>query len=143
MLSTLETVLLATFFGITTALFVATIVLAILHHYGWIPCTYINQYNANPTVNYVIPQQPPPARIRSPIHNHGPSEIHELSSICSQRTVEDVASMDESIPENRIDTHPGTPVILLSSTSSSSVSSSESTPYVIRSPPHRSPRSCR
>ncbi len=134
MLSTLETVLLAAFFGVSTALFVATIVLAILHHYRWIPRTYINQYNANPTVNYVVPQQPPLARIHSPICGHRPSEIHELSGIRSQRATEDVASTDESIPENRIDTHPGTPVILLSLTSSSSALSSKSTPYVIRYP---------
>ncbi len=134
MLTKLEIFLLATFFGISTALFATAIVLAILHHTGRIPRTYINQYNTHPTINYVLPQQPPLARIRSPIHHDRLSEIHELSSTRCQQKMEDVASMHESVPENRIDTHPGTPVILLSSTSSSSALSSESTPYVVRSP---------
>ncbi len=131
MFSTLEIVLLSVYLGISCALLGAAIVLVILHCYRENPCVYINQYNTRPTVNYVIPQQPPPARIRSPICSHRSSEIHELSSICSQQAVEDVVSSNESIPETRTNTHPGTPVIILSSTSSSSATSSESTPYVI------------
>ncbi len=84
MLSTLKTILLATYFGVSTALFTTAIVLAILHYYGRIPHTYINQYNINPTINYIILQQPPPARIHALVHNHGLLEIHELSSVSSQ-----------------------------------------------------------
>ncbi len=134
MLTKLEIFLLAAFFSISTALFAAAIMLAVLHHYRRIPCTYINQYNAHPTINYVLPQQPPPARIRSPIHDNGSSEIHELSSICCKQTTEDMASTDKPVPENRTNTHPRTPVILLSSTSSSSAASSKSTPYVVNLP---------
>ncbi len=84
MLSTLEIVLLTAYFGVNTALFGAAIVLAIVHHYRENPHTYINQYNTHPTVNYVILQQPPLARIHSPICSHRLTEIHELSSIHGQ-----------------------------------------------------------
>ncbi len=66
MLTTLETVLLAAYLGVSIALFATSIVLAILHYYRVIPRTHINQYNNCPTINHVFPQQPPPVHLRAP-----------------------------------------------------------------------------
>ncbi|KAK0229548.1 hypothetical protein EDD85DRAFT_794036 [Armillaria nabsnona] len=83
MWSTTDIVLFSVFIGVSSALFGAACVLAIQFHLKN-PTTYINQYNINPTVNYVLPQQPPIARVHSPIHNHRSTEIHELHHLHSQ-----------------------------------------------------------
>ncbi|KAK0232074.1 hypothetical protein EDD85DRAFT_955906 [Armillaria nabsnona] len=115
MLSTVKIILLSIYIGVSSALFGAAIILAIQFHCKR-PSIYINQYNAYSTVNYVLLQQPPAARTHSPIHNNRSTEIHELPRLCSQ-----------TIPESRISSHSGTPIIILSSTTSS-------TPYVIQTP---------
>ncbi|KAK0229826.1 hypothetical protein EDD85DRAFT_956942 [Armillaria nabsnona] len=65
-------------------LIAAALVLAI-QFYCRKPQTYINQQNINPIINYVLPQQPPMARIHAPIHDHESTEIHELPHLSSQR----------------------------------------------------------
>ncbi|KAK0229057.1 hypothetical protein EDD85DRAFT_957470 [Armillaria nabsnona] len=68
------------------------------------------------------------ARNHPPICNHGSAEIHELPRLHGQQTTQDMAREDEdTISESRINTHPGTPIILLSTTTSS-------TPYVVWTP---------
>ncbi len=115
----------------STCLLAAAIVIA-FHHDRQADIIILNQ-TVNPTPNYDILLQPPLVRICSSVCNHGLPEIHKLPGICQQQTAEDVADLnEESIPETRISTCPGTPVIALSLTTSSS--SAESTPYVIQSP---------
>ncbi len=67
MLSTLETFLLAAFFGISIVLFTTAVVLAILHYYRIIPHIHNNQHDHQPTIDHVIPQRPPSIHLRSPI----------------------------------------------------------------------------
>ncbi len=67
MLTMLETFLLAAFFSISIVLFAIAIVLAILHYYGIIPRIHDNQHDNRPTIDYVIPQQPPLIHFCSPI----------------------------------------------------------------------------
>ncbi|KAK0245354.1 hypothetical protein EDD85DRAFT_943759 [Armillaria nabsnona] len=81
-------ILSAVFLGIGCALLGAALVIAIRFHCQK-PQTYINQYNANPIVNYVLPQQPPEARTYAPVRNHGLTEIHELPCFHSQRAMKD------------------------------------------------------
>ncbi len=59
MSNTVEIILFSIVIGIGCTFFGAAIVLAIQFHYRRNPSVYINQYNAHPTINYVIPQQPP------------------------------------------------------------------------------------
>ncbi len=67
MLTTLETFLLAAFFGVSIVLFTTLVVLAILHYYGIIPHVHNNQHDNRPAVNYVLPQQPPAVHLYPPI----------------------------------------------------------------------------
>ncbi|KAK0242412.1 hypothetical protein EDD85DRAFT_946580 [Armillaria nabsnona] len=126
MLSTLKTVLLTIYISISSALFGAACVIAIQFHYGRPQQPrYINQYNAHPVINYVLPQQPPEARIHTPVHNHELTEIHELPRLSGQQEENMVQTSEGSVSEDRITSHSGTPIIILSTTSSS-------TPYMVQ-----------
>ncbi len=110
MSNTVEIILFSIVIGIGCTFFGAAIVLAIQFHYRRNPSVYINQYNAHPTINYVIPQQPPMARICTPVFNNRLAEIHKLPHLSSQWTEEDVVqTSEESISEVRITSHPRTP----------------------------------
>ncbi|KAK0219466.1 hypothetical protein EDD85DRAFT_961205 [Armillaria nabsnona] len=66
MWSTLEIALFSIYIGVSSALFGAACVLAIQFYYKRPqPPPYINQYNVNSTVNYVLLQQPPEARVHA------------------------------------------------------------------------------
>ncbi len=67
MLSTLETFLLAAFFGVSVTLFATSVVLAILHYYRIISRNCNNQHDNRPTINHVLLQRPPTAHFYPPI----------------------------------------------------------------------------
>ncbi len=97
---TLETVLLAAFFGVSIALFATSVVLAILHYYRVIPCaTHINQYNNRPTINHVLPQQPPPIHVHTPVPQRA-STLNEHPCFVHRRNEEDIpGEMEVGIQE--------------------------------------------
>ncbi len=81
--TTLDIVLSAVYLAVGMAPFAAAIVLAVLFHYGITPhirCN--NNWFPPPPINYVLPQQPPPAHFYPPVPQQAPA-INEYSSIHS------------------------------------------------------------
>ncbi len=93
MLMTLETVLLATYLGVSVALFTTSIVLAILHYYRVIHRTHINQYNNCPIINHVLLQQPPLVHLHTctPIPSRRASTLDEHPRLIHRRNKEDLS----------------------------------------------------
>ncbi|KAK0244461.1 hypothetical protein EDD85DRAFT_945771 [Armillaria nabsnona] len=73
----------AIFIGMSSTFIAAALILAI-QFYCKKPQTYVNQQNINPIVNYILLQQPPTARIHTPICNYESTEIHKLPCLSNQ-----------------------------------------------------------
>ncbi len=139
MLSTLETFLLAAFFGVSIILFTTSVVLAILHYYRIIPHVHNNQHNNRPTVNHVLPQQPPAVHLYPPIQPSGrASTVNDYPRFIHGRNEENIPRQVEVSVQER--SHGDTsgarlPFIQLSPDSSSHHESTGHTPYPARTSP--------
>ncbi len=133
MLTDLETFLLAVFFGVSVILFATSAVLAILHYYGIIPHVRNNQHNNRPTINHVLPQQPPAVHFYPPVQSgQRASMLDDYPRFIGRRDEEDIPRQVEvSVQEG---SHGDTsrtrlPDIQLSSSSSSHHESAGNTPH--------------
>ncbi len=93
MTATLDIILSAVYLAVGTALFAAAVILAVLFHYRITPRIPRIRYNNNwfppALINYVIPQQPPPAHLYPPVPPRPPT-VDEYPGIIHRRDEEDV-----------------------------------------------------
>ncbi len=93
MTATLDIILSAVYLAVGTALFAAAVILAVLFHYRITPRIPRIRHNNNwfppAPINYVIPQQPPPAHFYPPIPPRPPT-VNEYPGIIHGRDEEDV-----------------------------------------------------
>ncbi len=137
MTTTLDILLSAVYLAVGTALFAAALVLAILFHHRVTPRIQRNNNWFPPLlINYVIPQQPPPAHFYPPVPCRAPA-IDEYP-IDNRRDEEDVPGEVEVGVQERSNgsaTGAGIPFIQLSSNGSSHHSSAGATPHRARDVP--------
>ncbi len=133
MLTDFETFLLAVFFGISIVLFATSVVLAILHYYRIIPCVHSNQHDNRPTVNHVLPQQPPAVHFYPPVQpSRRAPAVDDYPHFIGRRDKEDIPGQVEvSLQEGSHESTSGARllVIQLSSDSSSHHKSAGNTPH--------------
>ncbi len=131
MLTDFETFLLAVFFGVSVVLFATSVVLAILHYYGVIPCVRNNQHDNRPAINHVLPQQPPPVHFYPPVQlNQRVSMVDDYPCFVGRRDEEDIPRQVEvSVQEGSHGSTSGTRLPIISSDSSSHHESASHTPH--------------
>ncbi len=137
MTTTLNILLSAVYLAVSTALFTAALVLAILFHYRITPHVWQNNHWFPPLpINYVLPQQPPPALFYPPLPHRAPA-IDEHSSIVDRRDEEDVpGEVEVGVQEgsNGSIARAGLPHVQSSPTRSSHHSSAGTTPHRAQNP---------
>ncbi len=90
MMTTLDVLLSAIYLAVSTALFAAAVILAVRFHYRNTPRIRQNRHwFPPPPINYVLPQQPPPAHFYPPIPQRAPA-VDEYPGIIHGRDEEDV-----------------------------------------------------
>ncbi len=137
MTTTLNILLSAVYLAVSTALFAATVVLAVRFHYRNTPrIQRNNQWFPPLPVNYVLPQQPPPAHFYPHLPRRAPP-VDEYHGIINGRDEEDIpGEMEVGIQEGSDGGTAGArlPFIQLSPDVSHH-SSAGATPYPERNPP--------
>ncbi len=138
MTTTLNILLSAVYLAVGTALFAAAVVLAVRFHYRVIPRTrQNNQWFPPPPINYVLPQQPPPAHFYPPLPHRAPT-VYEHPGIINRRDEEDLpGEMEVGVQEGSDGDVAGArlPYIQLSPNVSHHSSAGATTPHPERNPP--------
>ncbi len=137
MTTTLDIILSAIYLAVGTALFAAAVVLAVRFLYRNTP--HIRQNNhwfLPPPVNYVLPQQPPPAHFYPPLPRRAPA-VDEYPGIIHGRDEEDIPGQVEvGVQEGSNGSVTGTrPPYIQLSPETSRHSSAGTTPHPERAPP--------